>query len=971
MGTIPLSSSRGYVSAPEDDRIPLETVLHRLAALTDGPARRAVVVSALRDLAADTLLPALKDESERYLTIDPYISLWFGEMLVFAGEAAGRATYRALGLMALGDAYKELGRYQESVAAMDAAGDAFLACGEPVGWARTRIGWVQAFHRLGHGAEALVAVERAREILVAHASWFRAATLDLNAGIVCYELGRYEEAIARYDRALTIYESLGEAGERRAAWARMNKAIVLRHLGDFAAALRLYGAARAVHVRYGDAVTARRLEHNVAGLYAAQGKYGQALYHFGAVYAAHEQAGLETGMGQAALDMAECHLHLNRHAEALALAEETVARFERCGTPTEAAKARFLCALALTGMGDITRALDLLNEAAAAFAAAGLTAHLALAALQRATLLLADGNWPVAWAEAGRARERFAERGMVVRRAQADLIAARAAIGLCDHETAAALAHAALAVGRERDVPWLAHECHHILGDVAAARGDQPGALAAYGAAVVSVERLQSSLAVEMRTHFLADKVQAYEKSIAASLRLARPAEAFAYLERMKSRALVDYLAGNLEVRPRVDEGTSGELLGTLTRLREEHHGLYRRLYGYGLAGAEGTHARDEKTLRAAVREREREIGRVVDRLALARTEGLTTPAREAGETFAVPTVADGTVVLEYFFREDGGMAFVVSADGLVVVPLAVRSREIVRLLAQWQLNLGATAQMVAEGRAVDALGRNARGILAALYRALVAPVAAHLAGCARLIVVPYGPTHAVPFHALYDGERHLLERVEVACVPSSAVLRLCVERPRTAGSGTLVLAHTDGGRLPGVLDEARAVAALMPGVCHTEAAATRVALMEAAPRYRVLHLAAHGEARPDNPAFAHLALADGHLTTTDVFNLRLHGALVTLSACETGRSVMAGGDELMGLSRGFLYAGAATLVQSLWRVEDSTTAALMTALYRALWAGQSKGAALRNAQRALLATHGVHPYYWAPFQLIGDAGPL
>ncbi len=95
------------------------------------------------------------------------------------------------------------------------------------------------------------------------------------------------------------------------------------------------------------------------------------------------------------------------------------------------------------------------------------------------------------------------------------------------------------------------------------------------------------------------------------------------------------------------------------------------------------------------------------------------------------------------------------------------------------------------------------------------------------------------------------------------------------------------------------------------------------------MHLAAHGEARLDNPTFAHLQLADGQLTTADVFNLALDGALVTLSACETGRSVVTGGDELIGLARGFLYAGAATLVQSLWRVEDGSTARLMERFYR------------------------------------------
>jgi len=198
-------------------------------------------------------------------------------------------------------------------------------------------------------------------------------------------------------------------------------------------------------------------------------------------------------------------------------------------------------------------------------------------------------------------------------------------------------------------------------------------------------------------------------------------------------------------------------------------------------------------------------------------------------------------------------------------------------------------------------------------------------------------------------------------------LLELCV-RCRRPGLSALVVAHSDGGRLGGTLDEARAVAALLPGACFLEDEATRDALTRAASRYPVLHLAAHGESRPDNPAFAYLNLADGQLSAADAFALELDGALVTLSGCETGRSVVVGGDELIGLSRGFLHAGAATLVQSLWRVEDGSTGRLMGYCYQNLRAGRSKGAALREAQLAMLAEQSAQPYFWAPFQLVGAA---
>jgi CHAT domain-containing protein len=353
----------------------------------------------------------------------------------------------------------------------------------------------------------------------------------------------------------------------------------------------------------------------------------------------------------------------------------------------------------------------------------------------------------------------------------------------------------------------------------------------------------------------------------------------------------------------------------------------------------------------------------------LRRDDGLqagVAPSDEAES--ALPALDERAVLVEYYFSSDRAAAFVVSRDRLAVVPLSVRPSEVRRLLDRWQLNLDATARAIGPHGTPGALARNARGILEGLYRVLLAPLEAEIAGCERLIVVPFGPTHGVPFHALHDGERWVVERLEVAVSPSSRLLDLCVRRRARRGASALVVAHSDGGRLPGALAEARLIGALLPGECFFEADATRTALAERASRYPVLHLAAHGESRPDNPAFAHLKLADGQLSAADVFGLELDGTLVTLSGCETGRSVVAGGDELIGLSRGFLHAGAATLVQSLWRVEDESTARLMGDFYRALRAGRTKGAALREAQLARLAERPAHPYLWAAFQLVGAA---
>jgi CHAT domain-containing protein len=278
------------------------------------------------------------------------------------------------------------------------------------------------------------------------------------------------------------------------------------------------------------------------------------------------------------------------------------------------------------------------------------------------------------------------------------------------------------------------------------------------------------------------------------------------------------------------------------------------------------------------------------------------------------------------------------------------------------------------------ALTSNAQAILHRLHQLLIAPLEKQFFQYSKLIIVPHDALHYLPFHALYDGHSYLIERYEISYLPSSSSLRYCKEA-RPVQDGSAIVGHSNGGRLPNALDEARTIATLMNGQVFLEDRASRTELFKMIPNCRLLHFAAHGDFRLDNPLFSGLALADGWLTTMDIFNLHLKASLVTLSACQTGRNVMGGGDELLGLMRAFLSGGAASVVLTLWAVEDRSTAQIMEAFYRHLVNGSDKGAALRCAQIQFIRgdyklldiqlEYYAHPYFWAPFFLVGDAGPL
>jgi CHAT domain-containing protein len=188
-----------------------------------------------------------------------------------------------------------------------------------------------------------------------------------------------------------------------------------------------------------------------------------------------------------------------------------------------------------------------------------------------------------------------------------------------------------------------------------------------------------------------------------------------------------------------------------------------------------------------------------------------------------------------------------------------------------------------------------------------------------------------------------------------------------------LLVAFSSGGRLPETVEEVKRIAGLLPeATVLLEQDATKDHLWRHSQNSRLLHIASHGTFRRDNPLFSSLRLADGDLTVNEVYHLRLNTSLVTLSACDTGVSALKGGD-LIGLISSFFYAGARSLLVSLWRVRDVAAAELMERFYRRLAHGEGKAAALRGAQLDLMQVPKYrYPYYWAPFILVGDPqGPL
>jgi len=183
---------------------------------------------------------------------------------------------------------------------------------------------------------------------------------------------------------------------------------------------------------------------------------------------------------------------------------------------------------------------------------------------------------------------------------------------------------------------------------------------------------------------------------------------------------------------------------------------------------------------------------------------------------------------------------------------------------------------------------------------------------------------------------------------------------------------------LPGAEKEAREIAALFgKSAVYTRTKATEGLIKKdyaSLDRPDVVHLACHGLFNERAPQLSHLALTpdqknDGKLEMHELFDLDWRGvSLVTMSACSSGKGKLGAGDDLVGLTRGFMFAGAPSILCSLWDVDDEATRVLMVSFYKNYLSGMSKPQALRNAQIAMQETKKwSHPYYWSAFVLFGD----
>ena len=913
---------------------------------------------------AQTLLAQSRDQ----LRIDFHRSLITAQGAAGIAQQLGDTRLFALSTRAIANALSVGGQNQAAVERHDQAIAAFEQIGDEQELARTLSASVQPLLLLGRYDEALASAERARVLFEQQGDAIRLARLDVMIGNLFHRQDRFADAMVCYERAHQALILLGDADGILSAIH--NKAVTLTTLNNFRDALAAYKEARRLAFDRGLDQAVGQADYNIAWLYYLRGEYSRAIELLHAAAAAAKETGDAYHAALSLLDLSEIYLELNLSVDAREMAEQAHNRFNDLGMGYEAAKALANAATSYGQEGKAFRAIELFTDARACMVRESNQVWPSLIDLYQAILLVDEGRLFEARRLSLAALEQFERSALRAKTALCQLLLARIALRLEDPAEARRRCDAALAQLSDVESPILTYHARLLLGHALSRSNDRAGAYAAYQIAREALETLRSRLnGEELKIAFVKNKGEVYERLVQLCLEGQEGThgfeQAFALIEQAKSRTLFDLMFQPVHALAR-EEGSESQLAHAIRELREELNWYYH------LVELEQLRPGDQSVERLSAFQRdigakEKEMARTLRELSVtdAPQSDLHAPAVCSLEAIRAALPENATLV-EFFQVDDRIVLCLVDQHRVEMAPVSLMSRVAAQVrMLQFQFSkfrLGADYIRTFQ----DALLATTRAHLHEIFKELLAPVWPQLRN-RRLVIVPHGVLHYVPFHALFDGEHYVIDSCTVSYAPSASIYARCQQQPSGGGDGALVLGVPDA-QAPLIDAEARAVAQALPNArLFIGQEATEDVLRRDGRQSRIVHIASHGYFRPENPMFSGIRLGDTYLNVYDLYRLRLRADLVTLSGCATGANVAAAGDELLGITRGLFCAGAQTLLLSLWNVHDESTSTFMTSLYRRIADGSAPVDALRDTMLQLRADR-AHPYYWAPFVLTGKS---
>jgi CHAT domain-containing protein/Tfp pilus assembly protein PilF len=831
----------------------------------------------------------------------------------------------------------------------------------------------------------------------------------LNDIALIYEIqGSYDIAMESYRKSLALKEETGNGAG--AAGVESNIAGVHVQKGDYSAALDLYQKSLARSEALGSRDNAASACLGIGTIYDLQGNYSLALQYFHKALAQYEALGNREGSAKALNNIGIAWALQSNYAEALKFYQKSLGLKEALGD------ARGFC-ITMLNVGALQHSM---NNPALAIEAFQKVLAQAQSLGDRATMARALTNLGVVSMTQADDQQalRFLQRGLELTDElgeKADSAHALLHIGeLHRRRGSDALAMDCFEKGLKTSEAIgdlnIAFRCCSQIGEMYRARGRREEAITACRRAVSLIEAIRSHVAggeEEKLAYLHAEgKVRIYETLVELLLEQGQVDEALRTLERAKSKQLLDGL--RLRSLTAADKNLHRLLLKAddleLALSAQDRS----RVAEISKSNPDPTRLRNLTELVARTRE---ELQKAYNQIIAAN------PGYARFLTVRVPDLAiiqrrlpPGVLVVEYGLFDTALGIFLVTREGMQCHKVAVSRKRLEELVQSFHEEV-----RLQRNRALDGVpewdwsGERARGLretLSALYLHLVYPVRQEIAKARMVVFVPNGVLHYMPFGALARQVadtpstthlRFLIEDKPVAVLPSLELLDRITGSERTAPGGgggsfgsqpptpnpqhpspsTARLAafgNPSGSApaLPAAEQEVRRLGALFPrSLVYVGEQATEARVLELPREVGMAHFATHGMLNAREMNDCYLLLAGGQkLTLGEIYGLggTYPARLTVLSACQTGLGQGDAEVEARSLADGFLQAGSTAVVASLWSVEDASTAALMERFYGELKSGSSKGEALRQAEIQLLRDpKTAHPFFWAPFGLIGD----
>lgn len=498
-----------------------------------------------------------------------------------------------------------------------------------------------------------------------------------------------------------------------------------------------------------------------------------------------------------------------------------------------------------------------------------------------------------------------------------------------------------------------------VRGQLAEMSGDDQSALENYRRAVQVLEQDRRKLKDDQaRSSFMNDKLDSYYRPALILLQQKRYSEAFALYEQSRARTIADMLfSSDLSLRTPQER----DLFSRLQTQRTMIAARQKDLFALTSSASSDQNGQKISDVEHAIRGLQQQYQQLESAIAAQapRLKQLTHAEPATLEAMQRTAALGNFDLLYYVVSETGLVEWLVNGSGVHVKKVFLPRSQLITKVAALRdsLETGPDAPFDEE---------HARQ----LYLYLIQPLSPSIRS-RHLVIIPHEELNSIPFQALLDPAtgKYLGEMYAVSYAPSATVLQDLVQTDALQRGKLLAVA--DPG-LAAATDEVNAIGMFYPNRSKIVQAATKTDLNSLVAGYNVVHLSMHGEFNEREPMLSYVQLKSsppdtGRLTAAEMFGLPLvKNAVVVLSACETGRVEAGHSNEVEGIVRGLLYAGAGTLVLSDWKVDAAATKVWMQAFYRE---GQSRSPA-EAARLALIAVKSQpnhsHPYYWAPFLVTG-----